>query len=178
MNIPVGESQYVISLEEVCWGGALVAITMAMHGLGMLTILRVTEGLKQRFEPKPSFGSGLLTLIVASWMIMLVHLTEVVVWALFFLWKGAFPNHSLAYYFSLNEYTTVGSNFNLPLRWRLLEGMIATAGLLTFAWSTGVLLTLAQDFQEQQMRLLKHKRERRNAKPDPSPPLPAKPPER
>ena len=173
MNIPVGESQYVISLEEVCWGGILVAITMAMHGLGMLTILRVSEGLKHRFEPKPSFASGLFLLILASWMIMVVHLSEVVVWASFFLWKGAFPNHSLAYYFSLNEYTTVGSNFSLPLRWRLLEGMIATAGLLTFAWSTGVLLTLAQDFQEQQMRLLKQKRERRRGQPAPAPPPPA-----
>jgi hypothetical protein len=161
MNIPVADAQYVISLEEVCWGGTLVAITMAMHGLGMLSILRVTGHLKQRFEPKPTFAKGLLSLILASWMIMLVHLTEVIVWAMFFLWKGAFPNHSVAYYFSLNEYTTVGSNYNLPLHWRLLEGMIATAGLLTFAWSTGVLLTLAQDFQDQQMRLIKQKHEKR-----------------
>ena len=161
MNIPTGETQYVISIEEVCWGAVLIAITMAMHGLGMLSILRVNGALKHRFEPKPSFTSGLLILILASWMIMMVHLTEVVVWAAFFLWKGAFTNHSISYYFALNEYTTVGSNYNLPSRWRLLEGMIATTGLLTFAWSTGVLLTLAQDFQDQQMLLLKQKREKR-----------------
>ena len=173
MNLPAAEPQYVISLKEVLWGGTLVAITMAMHGLGMLSILRVSEGLKQRFEARPSFASGLFILILAAWMIMLVHLTEVIVWALFFTWQGAFANHSIAYYFSLNEYTTVGSNFSLPLDWRLLEGMIATAGLLTFAWSTGVLLTLAQDFQDQQMRLLKQKRERRRAKPTaaPQPPV-------
>jgi len=158
MNLTAAESVYVISLEEVLWGGVLVAGTMALHGLGMLTILRISEGLKQRFEPRPTFLSGLLTLILASWMILLVHLSEVIVWAGFFLWKGAFPNHSLAYYFSLNEYTTVGSNFSLPQRWRLLEGMIATAGLLTFAWSTGILLTLAQEFQDQQMRRLNQKR--------------------
>ena len=29
--------------------------------------------------------------------------------------------------------------------------MIATAGLLGFRWSTGVLMTLAQEFQDQQM---------------------------
>ena len=50
----------------------------------------------------------------------------------------------------------------LPQRWRLLEGMIATAGLLGFAWSTGVLLTLAQDFQEQQMQRLKDRRAKPN----------------
>jgi len=170
MNIPTGEAQYVISIEELCWGAILIAITMTMHGLGMLSILRVNGALKRRFEPKPSFTSGLLILILASWMIMMVHLTEVIVWAAFFLWKGAFANHSISYYFALNEYTTVGSNYNLPQHWRLLEGMIATAGLLTFAWSTGVLLTLAQDFQDQQMQLLKQKREKRHPKQAPAPP--------
>ena len=32
------------------------------------------------------------------------------------------------------------------------------AGLLTFAWSTGVLLTVAQEFQEQQLELIKQRR--------------------
>ena len=77
----------------------------------------------------------------------------------FFQWKHCFPNFSTAVYFSFLEYTTVGSEFNLPLKWRLLEGMIATAGLLAFAWSTGVLLTLATAFQEQQLRLLNERRE-------------------
>ena len=151
MNAPPVESQYIISLEEVFWGGMLIAITMFIHGFGMLAVLRVKGALSGKFDATPSLTKGLLILIVASWMIMVVHLTEVMVWAGFFLWQGAFPNHSIAYYFSLNEYTTVGSNYNLPLRWRLLEGLIATAGLLTFAWSTGVLLTLAQEFQEQQL---------------------------
>jgi hypothetical protein len=66
MNIPAAELQYVISLEEVFWGGTLVAITMAMHGFGMLLILRLTAALKHRFEPNPSFASGVATLIVAS----------------------------------------------------------------------------------------------------------------
>jgi hypothetical protein len=140
---------------------------MAMHGFGMLLILRLNAALERRFENIPSFASGLFILILASWAIMLVHLSEVGVWAAFFHWKHAFPTASLCYYFSLNEYTTVGSAYSLPLRWRLLEGMIATAGLLTFAWSTGVLFRLAQDFQDQQMKLLKQRREKRHLKPAP-----------
>ena len=45
MNLAVGEPQYVISAKELFWGGTLVAITMSMHGLGILTILRVSEHL-------------------------------------------------------------------------------------------------------------------------------------
>jgi hypothetical protein len=166
MHFPVVGAEYVISLDEILWGGTLVAVTMAMHGFGMLAVLRSTSALKQRFTPTPSFLKGMSILILASWMIMLVHLTEVVVWAGFFYWKGAFANSSVSYYFSLNEYTTVGSNYSLPASWRLLEGMIATAGLLTFAWSTGVLVTLAQDFQDQQMELVKRKRERHKSPPN------------
>lgn len=156
MNPSSPELSYTISLDELFWGGILIAITMAMHGVGMVAVLRVNQTVKGWFRCKRGLVSGLFPVILASWMIMLVHLIEVMVWAGFFLWKGAFPNRSLAYYFSLNEYTTVGSNFSLPLHWRLLEGMIATAGLMTFAWSTGILITLAQEFQDQ--RLQRHDR--------------------
>jgi hypothetical protein len=52
--------------------------------------------------------------------------------------------------------------------------MIAIAGLLTFAWSTGVLLTLAQEFQDQQLLLLKLRRSKRQPPPK-SPPGGGKP---
>jgi hypothetical protein len=87
-------------------------------------------------------------------MILAVHLSEVIVWALFFQWKECFPNLSIAIYFALDEYTTVGSPLDLPNNWRLLEGMIATAGLLGFAWSTGVLFSLATTFQDNQLKRL------------------------
>jgi hypothetical protein len=168
---PPAPPPYVTSLEEILWGGTLVAITMAMHGFGMLLVLRANGGLKEWLNGAPSFTKGMLLLILASWMILLVHLAEVFAWAGFFLWTNAVntttstpANASLCYYFALMDYTTLGSSYNLHLRWRLLEGMIAVAGLLTFAWSTGVLLTLAQDFQDQQMLLLKQRRDKQRAK--------------
>jgi hypothetical protein len=160
MNPTLDQSSYVISLDEIFWGGILVAITMAMHGFGMLLVHRVNYAIKQWIGKRTGILANLLPVIFASWMIMLVHLIEVAVWAGFFLWRGAFPNHSLAYYFSLNEYTTVGSNFNLPLHWRLLEGMLAMTGLLTFAWSTGVLITLAQEFQELRLQLFRQRHDK------------------
>jgi hypothetical protein len=161
---PPPESFYVIRLEEILWGGLLMAITMAIHGSGMLLVLRTNHRVKHWFGSKKGFLAGLIPIILATCMIMIVHLIEVGVWAFFFNWKGTFSNPSMAFYFSLNEYTTVGSNISLPLKWRLLEGLIATAGLLTFAWSTGVLFTLAQDFQNEQMQLFRerHKKDRTN----------------
>jgi hypothetical protein len=157
MNFLQVEPTYIISFEEIFWGGILVTVSMGIHGLGMLWVLRVNRGLKRKFAAKKSLMLELWPVIFASFMITFVHLTEVLVWALFFLWKGSFPNGSLSYYFALNEYTTVGSKYNLPLNWRLLEGMISITGLLTFAWSTGVLFTLAKEFQEQGIELFTRK---------------------
>ena len=81
-------------------------------------------------------------------------------WAGFFQWKHCFVNYSTAAYFALNEYTTVASALDLPANWRLLEGMIATAGLLGFAWSTGILFTLAQQFQELRLKQLERRHSR------------------
>jgi hypothetical protein len=148
---------YITSLEEVLCGISLVAITMAIHGCGMVATLFVAYAVKHERAGQVSFLRGGGVLIVASWMIVLVHLVELLVWAAFFLWQGAMPDASASYYFVLMQYTTVGSSLNLPLRWRLLEGMLPIAGLMTFAWSTGVLFTLAQEFQSAQLSLI-HKR--------------------
>jgi len=147
-----GQPQYVTSLEEVLWGSLLVAFTLTIHGFGLHWTLRSSNAFRTRFEQRPSFALGLGRLILASWMVTLVHLIEVVMWAGFFQWQHCFVNFSTAAYFALMDYTTVGSDYHLPQNWRLLEGMLATAGLLGFAWSTGVLLTLAQQFQDRQLR--------------------------
>jgi hypothetical protein len=171
-TVTVNPPPYVTSLHELFWGVILVAISLTMHGFGMLYTLRFTGAFKLRFEKVPSFVTGMVHLILAAWMITLVHIFEVIMWAGFFQWKHCFVNFSTAAYFALNEYTTVGSPLDLPQNWHLLEGMIATAGLIGFAWSTGVLLTLAQEFQDQQLVLLKRRREKHQSTPSAAPGVP------
>ena len=149
---------YEIKLHEVMWGGLLVAITMAIHGTGMFAILQVTDRLKERFAPMESFVGGLGVVILASLMIVMVNIVEVMMWTLFFFVKGVQVNHSTAFYNALLNYTTLSAGY-LPSHWRLLEPLLGMAGLLTVAWSTGILYMLAQDFQETQLRKRKRRRE-------------------
>jgi hypothetical protein len=154
---------HVTSLEEVLWGISLVALTVALHGCGMLATLFASQVMKEGSAEPLSFVRGGAILILASWMIVLVHLVELLVWAAFFLWQGTMPNASTSYYFALMQYTTAGSSFNLPERWRLLDGVLPIAGLMTFAWSTGVLFTLAQEFQGAQLSDIHARRRARRA---------------
>ena len=149
---------YEIKLHEVMWGGLLVALTMAIHGTGMFAILQVADRLKERFAPMESFFGGLGVVILASLMIVIVNIIEVMMWTIFFFLKGVQVNHSTAFYNAMLNYTTLQAGY-LPQHWRLLEPLLGMAGLLTVAWSTGILYMLAQDFQETQLRKRKRRRE-------------------
>jgi hypothetical protein len=144
--------EHVVSVEEVAWGIALVAVTMTIHAFAMPMTSAACERVRQRLADRHGFFAGVRVLLLASGLIVIAHLVEVAAWAAFFVLRGAFPTTSSAYYFSLLQYTTVGSELTLPDRWRLLGGMIAISGALAFAWSTAVLLVLAQRFQAEQLR--------------------------
>ncbi len=151
-------STYVISFEEGIWGGLLVAITMVIHGTSMFVVLRVVESLKEFFDPLESFMGGLGLVILSSLLIITTNVAEVAVWASFFVLQGAQPSHSVAMYNALLNYTTLQADY-LPQHWHLLEALLGMAGLLTVAWSTGILYMLAQDFQDTQLRKRRRRRE-------------------
>ena len=84
---------------------------------------------RERFERPPAFYRGMINLVLTTWIISgVAHRGRS--------WRGPdSSNGSTALRttarptISIPGYTTVGSQLNLPLRWRLLEGMVATAGL-------------------------------------------------
>jgi hypothetical protein len=120
----------------------------------MIGTLFTSHAVQHGTEVPVSFLRGAAVLVVACQMSVFIHLAELLIWAAFFLWQGAMPNASSAYYFKLMQYTTVGSSLELPLRWRLLNGMLPIGGRMTFVWSTGALLMLARQFQSAQLSVI------------------------
>ena len=142
---------YVIRLDEIVWGGVLLALTLVIHGAGMFLTLRLDAALLNRTgRARPGYMS-MTILILAAWMIILFSLIEVTMWAGFFVWRNAQPNIFSAYYNAMLNYTTLQAGY-LPLRWRLLEGILGMAGLLTFAWSTSILFSLAQELTQEALQ--------------------------
>ncbi len=148
----LGAKVYEITLLEVAWGCGLIALTMLVHAVGMNVTASVSRAVTRWAQRQATWAPLIAPLVIAAWLICVVHLLEVVIWAGFLLWKGLLPGGGVAYSYALMTYTTLGSQFELPLEWRVLQGMLAMAGLLTFAWSTAVLVTLAQYFQSRHLR--------------------------
>ena len=124
-------------------GLVLTAVTVVLHGV----LTAVADGsVSRRWFPHTvrldSFGAELLIArLVGS--LLLVHLADALVWAIFITLVGALPDVKLAAYFSLTSYTTVGyGDVVLPEPWRLLGPLEAAVGVLMLGWSTGILVAV------------------------------------
>jgi hypothetical protein len=115
--------------SKIAISAVLVAATVVAHAEGLSLVLRLLTkwGTVQPARAQPT--SWLL--IRVTWLLMLIHLAEIAVWALFYLWQGCMPDVQSALYFSGVTYTTVGyGDLLLPPRWRMLAPVEALTGIL------------------------------------------------
>jgi hypothetical protein len=119
----------------------LTAITVIVHGVGSVVWAPFIAGRWATLRRGPSKlqAERVITLMVG--MLLLLHLVEAVVWAVFLVAVDALPDLETAAYFSLTSYTTLGyGDVVLPQQWRLLGPLEGAVGVLLFGWSTGVLV--------------------------------------
>jgi hypothetical protein len=121
----------------------LTAVTVIIHGVGAMPAARRVARLwtERKDLPRRLGAERVMAQLVGT--LLLLHLAEAVVWALFFVLVGALPDLETAAYFSLTSYTTVGyGDVVLPEPWRLLGPLEAAVGVLMLGWSTGVLVAV------------------------------------
>lgn len=84
-------------------------------------------------------------IVIGALFVMLVQTVNVWIWAMVFYLLGAFDQFEPALYFSLVSFTTVGfGDIILGHEWRLLSGLTAAAGFLSFGWSTAYMVELVR----------------------------------
>jgi hypothetical protein len=118
----------------------LMGLCVAIHAAGVNSALR-----RMRSHPPRSTRFWAITrlfVFVAAWIVLL-HLAEITVWAVFYLWRDAMPDLASALYFSAVTYTTTGyGDLVLAEGWRLVGAVEALTGILMCGWSTGFFFTV------------------------------------
>jgi hypothetical protein len=123
---------------------------VAIHAVGLTWALQWLR--RRRGVPRELWRVAWLFSLVASWMVML-HLLEISLWALFYLWSGAIDELASAWYFSAVTYTTTGyGDIVLPQVWRMVGGVEALTGILMCGWSTGFFFAVVSRLYEPQAR--------------------------
>lgn len=132
-------------LKQLVIGSVVIAVTVAIQAemFNLLTghferVLLAFRRLLRRFA-----NTGVI--IVAVLYVLLVQTVNVWLWALVFLAVGAFSSFEPSLYFSLIAFTTVGfGDITLGPDWRLLSGLLAANGFLSFGWSTAYMVELVR----------------------------------
>ncbi|MEZ5583421.1 MAG: potassium channel family protein [Candidatus Competibacteraceae bacterium] len=126
----------------------IVALTVIVHAVGtsywIRFVLHHYADHDGYFKPHKTLPALIWTAVV----LMLLHLTEVGLWALTYrlLPEIQLDTFEKAAYFSLVTFTTVGyGDVTLSeTKWRLLSGMEALDGILLVGWSTALLFMIVQ----------------------------------
>ena len=124
-------------LKVTLIAAGLVAITVAIHAAGFGLFLMALV----RAHARPPSRAWPITwlLIRVAWLLILIHLREISVWALFYQWKDCLPDWEAAFYFSGVTYTTLGyGDLVLPEPWRLLAPLQGLTGILMCGLSAGL----------------------------------------
>jgi hypothetical protein len=123
----------------------LAALAIFIHAAGIALLMRAWRNPKTRI----STFAIMRTLLRVIWWLILLHLAEISVWALFYLWRGCLPNAETAFYFSGVTYTTVGyGDVVLARPWRLLAPPEGLVGVLMCALSMGYFFVVVNRIQQ------------------------------
>src|SRR5436190_21109515 len=116
---------------------ALVAITVAVHAAGFGLVLHYL--VKSHATPPTRFWPIAWQLIRLTWLLILIHLIEISIWGLCYLWRNCLPDAESAFYFAGVTYTTIGyGDLVLPKPWRMLGPIEGLTGILMCGLSAGL----------------------------------------
>ncbi|MGB8909939.1 MAG: hypothetical protein WCC84_14435, partial [Candidatus Cybelea sp.] len=127
------------------WSLALVAITIAIHAVGIVLIGSASSQARIRLLQRgltyvDSAPATIVLIVAAALSLAVLHAIESMAWAIVYVWLGALPSPADAALYSVDSMTTRGaSGLFLAPQWRMMGATEAGDGMLLFGISTAFL---------------------------------------
>jgi len=135
----------VMPAADLILGGAMLVFIILVHAAGVRSVISHVSRRLATITRRPALWRADLLMGGVVFMLLALHLTEMVIWAAALVYSNLVADWRTAGFFAGNTYTTVGyGNFVLPDGWRMLAPIIAMSGLFTFGWSGSVLVDIVQ----------------------------------
>ena len=133
----------VVMVRELLIAFGIMGVCLVIHVTGILFLGEELVRHRQKIEARIGFGYAALLLISIFVAIIILHMGEAAIWALFYVQAGLFKDFETSLHFSLQTYSTVGyGDVGLPENWRLLGTIEAIAGVLLCGLSAAFLFAI------------------------------------
>jgi hypothetical protein len=130
-------------VKELLIAFSIVALCLVLH---VSSIVFIADWmLDQRDKRKDRIGTlGYMWLLIAAFSaIIVLHMIEIAIWAVFYFGNSLFSDFETALYFSTTSYTTIGfGDVVLPRAWRMLGGIEGVTGVLLCGLSTAFVFAI------------------------------------
>ena len=132
------------------WGLSLIALTIAIHAMGVVMMAIAGLGIRARLEIR-NLGLQHVVLIVTGGvgavglLLAVLHGIEATIWAAAYVWLGALDSFKDAILYSLDSMTTRGaSGLMLEPHWQMMGALETADGMLLFGISTAYIFAVMQ----------------------------------
>lgn len=133
-------------LLELLIGLFILTVVILVHGVGVRLVYRHFTRTWEKSGSKMTSWHYNVIVSVAAASLAALHLLVTLMWALPIFWSGLIPGLRDAYFFVLENYTTLGDDtVSLPKAWRLIGPVIAISGLFNFGWTASVFVNMMHD---------------------------------
>jgi hypothetical protein len=121
-------------------GTVLLVASMLSFAVAIALVVSLMSRVIRTGYSGESFWRNVAIMIVISLVMAAAHLMEIVLWAAAYWVSGKISNFETAFYYSAQNYTTLGyGDVVLSDHWRLLGPLEAINGVLLFGLSTAVM---------------------------------------
>lgn len=120
-----------------------------MHTTALVIIGEWLTDRRSAIEQRRGLFRDTLHLIAVFTIIIILHLLETAIWAVFYFRLSLFETFETSLYFSIVTYATIGyGDIVLPKAWRLLAGIEGISGVLLCGLSTAFVFVLINAIME------------------------------
>jgi len=147
--------------RQLIVAAALMIVTAVIQTIGIVLLEDRVSRWRDRVVESTTRPRMLMVLCGVVLYLFALHVTQMSVWAAFYLRVASYPSPAVALYESGLAFTTMDVP-ELPPAWRFLGTAEGIAGLLMFAWSTGVMLIQTSWVGEARRKYLHARRQRRS----------------
>jgi hypothetical protein len=140
-------------LENWTWGLSLIALTIAMHVAGILSVALAGVSIRARIESRNRLTLRHVAAIqigvigTVGLLLAALHGLEATLWAAAYWWLGALSSPAEALLYSVDSMSTRGaSGLVLERHWRMMGALEAMDGMLLFGISTAFIFTVMQGY--------------------------------
>lgn len=131
--------------NNIFTGLILLLLTICVHAIATRFIVFISNRKSKLNHNIYSMKTMWLSIYIS--LLILASVFESLIWAMTYMYNGAFSKLTDALYFSIVTFTTLGyGDIVLNEQWRLLASIQAAGGIIIFGWSTAIIVAVVQNY--------------------------------